>query len=108
DLVGIARLPRREQQAPRPLDPADRGARLGVRAVVRQLVRIAERLALPAGSEAARHVLLLALHGVVLSLELREERVVARLDRDVDRARGEVDGAHGVALARRRPAPAPA
>src|SRR5690606_17446697 len=67
-------------------------------AVVGQLVRVAERLAVPAGTEAAGDVLLLPGHRVVLGLQRGQQLGVTGLGGHVGGAGGQVDGADRVAL----------
>ena len=102
DQVGVARLPLGEQQAPGEHDRADAGARLGVRAVRRQHEVVAERLVHVVRPLPARDVRAASDGVLPLGGQRGEQLCVAGLDGDVDRAGGQVVGAHGVPAQDRR------
>ena len=95
--VGVGRVAGREQQPPGEHDRGDRGARLGVRLVGRQLVRIAERLVAVAAPETAGQVGARLDHVVPAPEDRVEQLPIAELGRDVDGAAVEIQLADGVA-----------
>jgi hypothetical protein len=102
DRVGVARVPGGEQQPPGQHDARDRGARLGVGAVGRQLERVAERLVLVPAAHPAGEIGARAHQVQPATLDSGEQVVVAGLDGHVDGAAVEVELAHRVARHRRR------
>ena len=96
DQVGEAALAGDQKQAPVPHHARDRRARLAVRAIGRQLVRIADRLAGVARSDAAGQVHLRRGHVLPLGQRRGQQLAVAGLGVDVGDAGGEVERAHGV------------
>ena len=102
DEIREAALACREQHAPAPQDAGDRGARLVVGEVVRELVGLAEGLAQVARADAARHVELVAREIRPLAVERAQERGLPGLEVHVRDARGEIERADGMALELRR------
>ena len=96
DEVGVAGLPRREQQPPAEHDRRDAGAGLAVGAVRGKLPVVAERLALVPGPHPARDIGAAGDRGRPLVLQRLEQAVVVALDRDVDRGRRQIEGPHRV------------
>ena len=98
DGIGVDALAGGQQEPPCPLDRADGRAGLGVAAVGGHLVRVPERLPVPAGAHPAGDIGLggqeVGEHGLAAGEQLR----VAVLDRLVGGSGEEVEGAHGVAL----------
>ena len=96
-LVGVARVAGGEEHPPVPLDGADRRARLGVGAVGRQLVRVAERLVGVARADPAGEVRLARRPCRPTAAPARRAaRASPRLERDVGDAGREVEHAHRV------------
>ncbi len=96
DQVGVARVALREQKPPGQHDRADGGARLRIRAVRWKKEIFAERLVLVPGSDAAGDVGAPGDGVPPLPGNRGEQLGVAGLDRDVDGAGGQVDGADRV------------
>src|SRR5205823_4908338 len=90
-------LARDEQHAPVPHDAGDRRAGLAVGAVGWQLVRLANRLAVMAGADAAGQVDLPGGEVLPLMEHRSEERLVSGLGVDVGDAGIEVEGTHRMA-----------
>ena len=96
--VGVGDVAGREQLPPGPLHCADRRAGLGVRDVRGQLVRVAERFAVPPRAQAAGEVLLGGGHRRPLPGQRRAEPGIAAFGRDVGRTGREVHRPHRVAF----------
>ena len=96
--VREARLAGDQQHPPAPHDAGDGGAGLAVRQLVRQLVRLAERLGQVPRADPAGEVQLAADHVVQLALERVEQRLLAGLQVDVGDPGRQVERPDGVAL----------
>jgi hypothetical protein len=97
EQVGEAALARHEEQPPVPHDVGDRCAGLAVGAVRRQLIRLANRLAVMARADSAGQVRLGRDDVVPLVENRRQQLLVAALRVEIRNPRGEVERAHGVA-----------